>query len=144
MGGKPSKAESAYKETQLSEFAAQYKNSDMPQLQLFLDVYGRGSVITNTSDMPAALDAIGNISASLQVPLELKDNHGRTLNMTTKTLGPFSEQVFKLGKFEERNKGIYETAVSDALEALGWKFTSTRDAYTGGPNILIFMKVGDA
>jgi hypothetical protein len=34
MGGSSSKAESAYKETQLSEFAAQYKNADMPQLRL--------------------------------------------------------------------------------------------------------------
>jgi hypothetical protein len=34
MGGGSSKAESAYKKTQLNEFAAQYKNADMPQLRL--------------------------------------------------------------------------------------------------------------
>jgi hypothetical protein len=147
MGGGSSKAESAYKESQLSEFAAQYKNADRPQLRLFLygdlgrDFAGSiGKVTTNTSDMPAVLDAIGNMFASLQVPLELKD---KLQNFKTKTIGPFSQQVIKLAKsFEKDAESIYMVALSDALEPLGWKYDSTW--HDSGSSEMSFTKVGVA
>jgi hypothetical protein len=139
MGGGSSKAESAYKETQLSEFAAQYKNTDMPQLDFKLRGDGVGSVTTNTSDMPAVLDAIGNMCASLQVPLELKDKTPAVSgalgsSMKSKTLGPFRKQVFALKNYDRHDHPIYTVALSDALEPLGWKYNGD----------MTFTKVGGA
>jgi hypothetical protein len=143
MGGGSSKAESAYKETQLSEFAAQYKNVDMPHLRLGLRVTGEGLVTTNTSDMPAALDAIGNMCASLQVPLELMDKSKFTPGKT-QVVGPFTQQSFMLKNSEFMHAEIYKVALCDALEPLGWK-ADTESVYS---NIsftnISFTKVGGA
>jgi hypothetical protein len=147
MGGCSSKAESAYTETQLSEFAAQYKNADMPQLRICICQPQPGSyagyigkVTTNTSDMPAVLDAIGNMFASLQVPLELKD---KLQHIKTKTIGPFSQQAIKLAKsFDQDASSIYMVALSDALEPLGWKYVS--EVQVGFSSIMSFTKVGVA
>jgi hypothetical protein len=138
MGGGSSKAESAYKETQLSEFAAQYKNADMPQLRLCVNHNGQmdfGHVITNTSDMPAVLDTIVNMCASMQMPVELKDKGG---DYKTQAIGPFSLQVIKFGKAvkSNSNQGIWKVALSDALEPLGWKYSGAQGAE------MTFTKVG--
>jgi hypothetical protein len=138
MGGGSSKAESAYKETQLSEFAAQYKNADMPQLRLCVNHYdcmNFGHVITNTSDMPAVLDTIVNMCASMQMPVELKDKSG-VAAYKTQAIGPFSQQVIKFGKEVKGQQGIWKVALSDALEPLGWKYSGAQG------DEMTFTKVG--
>jgi hypothetical protein len=127
MGGGSSKADSeadTYTETQLSEFALQYKNSDMKHLALNLMVdISSGSITTNTSDMPAALKALGEMCASLQMPLELADTAGiMGKKENTKSIGPFSQQMFKLkGKVDTHASTIYMVALADALGLLGWR-----------------------
>jgi hypothetical protein len=145
MGGGSSKAESAYKETQLSEFAAQYKNVDMPHLRLCLSEHrgGEGLVTTNTSDMPAALDAIGNMCASLQVPLELIDKSKYTATQyKTQVVGPFTQQLFMLKNSEMMHAEIYRVALCDALEPLGWK-ADTESVFSNFSH-MSFTKVGGA
>ena len=138
-----SKAESAYTETQLSEFVAQYKNADMPHLRLYFHNAGEALITMNTSDMPAALDAIGNMCASLQAPLELKDKLSY-IPSVNKVIGPFSRQLFKLKNFDYKNLDMFQVALSDALEPLGWK-ADTESVYS---NIsftnISFTKVGGA
>jgi hypothetical protein len=114
-------AEKLHRETQLLEFASQYKNVDMPHLNLQFYIGNRtGLIITNTSDMPAALKALGDMAASLQVPLQstLKD---KMYGFRTQAIGPFSLQCFKLSNVDSLAFAIYEVALADALEPLGWK-----------------------
>ena len=144
MGGGPSKAEKAqqaeYREAQLSEFASQYTNVDMPHLELRFWGDGHGSITTNTSDLPAVLKALGDMAASLQVPLELKEKNRAS---KTKTIGPFSQQLFTLGKHDRNDNYIYLTALADALEPLGWKqATEGHEDPNGYTIILTFIKEG--
>lgn len=97
MGGGSSKADKADRETKLSEFALQYTNSNMPHLTLYFYDYTGGTIITNTSDMPAALKATGDMCESLQIPMEpagkVPDVTGQGKSIV---LGPFSQQHFKI------------------------------------------------
>ena len=99
-----------------------------------------GSITTNTSDMPAALKAIGDMFASPQLPMTPDDEAATVWGGKTKTIGPFSKQVFKVaGELEIGDVEIYKVALIDALEPLGWKLV-TSETLAANRTYILFAK----
>jgi hypothetical protein len=118
-------AQKAHTETQLREFALRYNNADMPSLLVDFGEWRYNNFLSataNTSDMPAASKAIGDMFASLQRPLEPVDTAQQAKR---KTIGPFTKQIFQGGGKEDPwANEIYKVALVDALDPLGWKLVS--------------------